>query len=74
MTMKTGFFLLWSPSGSFSLGLVISLLLGPGGTKASNFNFRVLESDPENTSGTAGLEMIGAEVNTRFDYYIPSAL
>lgn len=74
MTMKIDFFLLWSPSGSFSLGLVISVPLVPGGLKLLILKFHLLESDPENISGTAGLEMIGAEVNMHFDKYISSAL
>lgn len=36
--------------------------------------FHLLESDPENISDIAQLEMIGAKVNTHFDKCISSVL
>jgi len=64
------FSLLWAPSGSFSLRLVISLPLVPGGLKTLVLKFCLLESDLERTSGAAGLGMTGAEVNTHFDQHL----
>lgn len=62
--MKIDFFFS-SPSGTFSLGLAISLPLVTGELKLPAFTFHLLESDPENISSTAQLEMIGAEVIIR---------